>query len=85
MGRKSGARFDHVIIVDEQQAVSGVLRIVVRAETEAVMGIQPADTGMKTFVVTSNVDDRLRPVAWLRFSHGGTPFSGRDARMGRRG
>ena len=42
VGLEAGAGLDDVVVVDQQQAVVGVGRVVVVAEGERVLGVQPA-------------------------------------------
>ena len=58
MGLEAGARLDDVVVVDQQQPVVGVGPVVVTAEAEAVLAVQPAQAGLEPLVGAADVDLR---------------------------
>ena len=56
---------DDVVVVHEQQPVAGVAGVVVVAEAERVVGVQPADVGGESVGSPSHVDDGG---GWKRWS-----------------
>ncbi len=49
-----------VVVVDQQEAVVGVVGIPVAAEAERVLGVEPADPGFEAVVGPADVDLRLQ-------------------------
>ena len=56
VGLEAGARVDDVVVVDQQQAVVGVARVVVLAERERVLGVEPAEVALGPVVGPADVD-----------------------------
>ena len=56
VGVKTAARSDDVVVVDQQQSVVGVGRVVVVAERERMPGVQPVDGGPEPVVGAPDVD-----------------------------
>jgi hypothetical protein len=68
MGVEPGEGRDDVVVADEQEAVVGVLGVVVVAEAEAVAGVEPAGAGAELLLLAADVDGRRhgRPSEWSR-------------------
>jgi hypothetical protein len=58
MGSETRAGADDVVVVDEEQAVVGVRRIVVLAEAERVLLVAPVDLGGEALGGSADVDGR---------------------------
>ena len=53
--------FTTVVVADEQQAVAHVLGVVVVAEAEAVVRVEPRDAGVEPAVASTDVDHLISP------------------------
>ena len=56
VGVEARAAADDVVVVDEQQSVAGVARVVVVPEAERMVGVQPADVGGEAIGRPADVD-----------------------------
>jgi len=56
MRHEAGAGADDVVVVDDQETVSRVVRVVMRSEAEAVAGIEPIRPGGKAVIGSPDVD-----------------------------
>ena len=61
MGVETGSRQYGVVVVDEQQSVMSVVRIVVLSERERMFRIQPGDAGFQAIAGAVHIDVRCRP------------------------
>lgn len=53
---EAGPGQDDVVVVDQQQAVVGVVGVVVLAERERVLGVEPTDAGLEPVLGAADVD-----------------------------
>jgi len=69
VGLETGARIDDVVVVDQQQPVMGVGRVMVAAEAEAVLAVQPAEPGREPLPGSADVDlgAGVAAVIWRSF------------------
>src|SRR6476620_4356052 len=58
MGLESSAWRDYVVVVHQQQAVMGVIGLIMAAERERVLGVQPRDLRLRAIVGTPDLDSR---------------------------
>ncbi len=63
---------DDVVVADEQKPVPDILRVIVVAEAETVVGFQPADLGLKPFVRSADVDGPFFCFVHVRSPEGDT-------------
>src|SRR5262249_32146123 len=56
MRAKSGIRLYHIIIVNHQQSMMGIRRIIMMAEAEAVPGVEPSGRGVKAIFFAADLD-----------------------------
>src|SRR3546814_17023269 len=56
MGPEANPRRHHVVVADEQEAVGGVVGVVVLAEGEGVLRVQSTDAGLEAVSSPQNVD-----------------------------
>ena len=56
VGLEAAAGRDRVVVVHEQQSVTGVVRVVVRAEAEAVPRVEPTEIRMEAIAGAADVD-----------------------------
>jgi hypothetical protein len=60
MSPEPGAQPDNIVIADKQQAVMGILWVIMTAETETMPGVQPRRSSMKALLATPNINRRCR-------------------------
>jgi len=56
VGGEATSAPNHVVVVDEEQAVVGIGGVVVAAEAEAVPGVEPVELGVKALLAPTDVD-----------------------------
>ncbi len=88
VGVESHSGRDDVVVVDQEKTVVSVLRVVVIAERERVLRVQPAGIGLEAIPGSTDIEVRLRqsgghgvPSEWCG---GEQVFRGRDCRTSRR-
>ena len=62
MGGKAGVRRDLVVVPHPQRAVAHIVRVVVAAEREVMLCLQPAVIGAAEFCKRSEFDHRIFPL-----------------------
>jgi hypothetical protein len=60
MGHEPGAGLDNVVIADKQQAMMGILWVIMIAETETMPGVQPWRSSVEALLATPNINRRCR-------------------------
>ena len=63
VGVEAGAGPHDVVVADQEQAVVGVFGIVVVAETEAVMRVEPAGAGLEAAVSLADLEERVEQIS----------------------
>jgi hypothetical protein len=56
VGLEAAAGAHDVVVVDQQQPVVGVVRVVVTTERERVLGVQPAEVALEAIGGAADID-----------------------------